>query len=85
VGKLVLQLSRGGVGRVGVCPPHPLVAYGSTMHLLVHVYMDSDAASNIKALWAEAKVVYDELGIDKANRFTNMHATMFKVTCLLCI
>ena len=55
------------------------------MHLLVHVYMDSDPASNIKALWAEAKVVYDELGIDKTNRFTNMHATMFKVTCLLCI
>ena len=53
------------------------------MHLLVHVMMDGDAAANIKALWAEARTEYEALGINKTNRFTNMHATMFKVTCLL--
>jgi len=60
-----------------------LVCYGSTMHLLVHVVMDGDAAENIKTVWAEAKREYDTLGIDRTNRFTNMHATMFKVTRLL--
>ena len=63
----------------------PLVAYGSTMHLLVHQEMDGSVAANIKALWAEAKNVYTDLGIERVNRFTNMHATMFKVMCLLFI
>ena len=75
-------LDEGGRGSE-LGPQHPLVCYGSTMHLLVHVVMDGDAAENIKTVWAEAKREYDTLGIDRTNRFTNMHATMFKVTRLL--
>ena len=74
-------LDEGGRGSEPV-PQHPLVCYGSTMHLLVHVVMDGDAAENIKTVWAEARKEYVSLGIDRTNRFTNMHATMFKVTCL---
>ena len=75
-------LDEGGRGSE-LGPQHPLVCYGSTMHLLVHVVMDGDAAENIKTVWAEAKREYDTLGIDRTNRFTNIHATMFKVTRLL--
>jgi len=52
--------------------------YGSSMHLLVHHVMPDTPEKNLKIVWAEAGVIYDELGIHRTNRFTQIHASMFK-------
>jgi hypothetical protein len=54
-----------------------MVNLGSVMSFLVHVHMTFAPDANLKALWIEINVAYDELDIPAGKRFGSMRMSMF--------